>query len=308
MSEERDLHPSEGGETARNARGGGYEVGYKKPPVATRFAKGRSGNPRGRPRKPKTPPIRFSDIASDGFLHEEAYRPVRLRENGRTIELPAVQAAMRAAFMKAIQGSRLAQKFVWRLVADKEEEYLRLQLERYARLEALKRKGEETLAEHRRKGLPDPELLPHPDDIVLDPKSGEAYVNGPLTPDEKPFYEHMISLRGHFLLRAARARRTGERFTAQHEGKSICGYLLYAQLLDLLLPRRYRWKDGEATPLMLDYLSLPRRELERRIAVGTIRLKETAPRRSRLPREVERRLHETLRRRRKRGGNPLEAA
>jgi hypothetical protein len=27
-----------------------YEVGYGKPPVATRFEHGRSGNPRGRPR------------------------------------------------------------------------------------------------------------------------------------------------------------------------------------------------------------------------------------------------------------------
>ena len=32
---------------------GDYEVGYKKPPVHTRFQKGQSGNPRGRPRGSK---------------------------------------------------------------------------------------------------------------------------------------------------------------------------------------------------------------------------------------------------------------
>jgi len=29
---------------------GGYKVGYSKPPKATQFRKGRSGNPRGRPK------------------------------------------------------------------------------------------------------------------------------------------------------------------------------------------------------------------------------------------------------------------
>ncbi len=34
-------------------RAGDYAVGYGKPPVHTRFKKGQSGNPRGRPRGPK---------------------------------------------------------------------------------------------------------------------------------------------------------------------------------------------------------------------------------------------------------------
>ena len=33
---------------------GSYQVGYKKPPPQHRFAKGRSGNPNGRPKQPKT--------------------------------------------------------------------------------------------------------------------------------------------------------------------------------------------------------------------------------------------------------------
>ena len=50
-----------------------YEVGYGKPPRHTRFAKGQSGNPRGRPRGAKS----FNTLLSDK-LNE----PVTVAENG----------------------------------------------------------------------------------------------------------------------------------------------------------------------------------------------------------------------------------
>ena len=52
---------------------GDYEVGYGKPPRETRFAKGQSGNPRGRPSGAKN----FKTLLSDA-LNE----PVIVTENG----------------------------------------------------------------------------------------------------------------------------------------------------------------------------------------------------------------------------------
>ena len=52
---------------------GDYEIGYGRPPRATRFVKGRSGNPRGRPRGAKS----FTALLSDK-LNE----PVTVAENG----------------------------------------------------------------------------------------------------------------------------------------------------------------------------------------------------------------------------------
>jgi hypothetical protein len=50
-----------------------YEVGYGKPPRHTRFAKGQSGNPRGRPRGAKN----FNTL-----LEEALDEPVTVTENG----------------------------------------------------------------------------------------------------------------------------------------------------------------------------------------------------------------------------------
>lgn len=47
---------------ANNSRSrGNYTVGYARPPIATRFQPGRSGNPRGRPRKSRPEPLELPE-------------------------------------------------------------------------------------------------------------------------------------------------------------------------------------------------------------------------------------------------------
>ncbi len=72
------------------------KVGYCRPPRATRFRPGQSGNPRGRPRKPK--PIQE-------LLAMELRRRVAIRENGREQKVQKLELVMKRLVNDAIQGN-----------------------------------------------------------------------------------------------------------------------------------------------------------------------------------------------------------
>ncbi len=87
---------------------GDYEVGYGRPPEKTRFQPGRSGNPKGRPRKPKTV----------GALVDAALaRRVTIQENGQPRSLTAGELIARRLAHDAIKGDARAAKLLFALRA-----------------------------------------------------------------------------------------------------------------------------------------------------------------------------------------------
>jgi hypothetical protein len=73
----------------------GAEVGFGKPPAHTRFAKGRSGNPRGRPKG-------SSNLAT--LLEQELNAPVPINENGQRKTVTKLHAAVKQLVNKAASG------------------------------------------------------------------------------------------------------------------------------------------------------------------------------------------------------------
>ena len=72
-----------------------YLVGFKKPPSSGKFKKGRSGNPKGRPKGAKN----FRT-----YLNLELKEPINITENGEHKRVPKSQAAAKKYANMAVMG------------------------------------------------------------------------------------------------------------------------------------------------------------------------------------------------------------
>ena len=92
---------------------GDYQVGYGKPPRHTRFAKGQSGNPRGRPRGAKS----FNTLLSD-----KQNEPVTVAENGGRRKLSKRRAIITQLVNRSVKADLRAIKMLFDIVRDIERQ------------------------------------------------------------------------------------------------------------------------------------------------------------------------------------------
>jgi hypothetical protein len=83
-----------------------YEVGYGKPPRATRFGKGVSGNPKGRPKGSKNLSTLFQKVAM---------ARIEVTENRKTKKMTRLEAVLHQFVNSALKGNPRAMKEFFQL-------------------------------------------------------------------------------------------------------------------------------------------------------------------------------------------------
>ena len=90
-----------------------YEVGYGKPPKATQFKKGQSGNPRGRPKGARS----VAKLLDDALSQE-----VAVTTGGQTTRVTKREALILSLVTKAIKGDMRAAAQTLKLIEAYEEQ------------------------------------------------------------------------------------------------------------------------------------------------------------------------------------------
>ena len=89
-----------------------YAVGYKKPPLSSRFKKGRSGNKSGRPKRSQ------QNIVLASAFQEALNERVTITNNGRTKSVTKLEAALKQLANKAAMGDPRAMTTLVRIAKE----------------------------------------------------------------------------------------------------------------------------------------------------------------------------------------------
>ena len=111
----------------------------------------------------------------------------------RQITIPMAQAIIRALAVNAARGQHRAQQLFAELLSETErankaanDKWVQVAME-------YKHNWEQELERRARLGLSGPEPFPHPDDIIIDRKTDQVIINGPMTKEEKIEWDKMYA-------------------------------------------------------------------------------------------------------------------
>lgn len=158
-----------------------YEVGYGKPPKETRFKKGQSGNPAGRPKGSKNNVDEVSKLTA--MVLAVGDQRIMINEGGRRRQITMREAALRRLGGEAVAGKVRAAELYLKLQAAAAYERQQREAAWVETIMNAKRNAQKLLDYNRKNGTKEP-VIPHPDQFIIDPSNGVFDVVGPLTQEE----------------------------------------------------------------------------------------------------------------------------
>lgn len=171
-----------------------YEVGYAKPPAASRFRPCQSGNPKGRPKGVKNRRPALNEERMKDIILDETYRSITVRDGDRNLTVSMAQAIIRSLAVNAAKGQHRAQRLFAELLAATERSRADLQERFLSSAIEYKFAWDQELARRETHGITDlPAPLPHPDHVILDIRSGSGRFAGPATKEEKAEWDAILN-------------------------------------------------------------------------------------------------------------------
>ncbi len=173
-----------------------YEVGYGKPPRESRWPKGTSGNAKGAPKKKEKPllvnPTRHP---TRSIIRSEAARTIVIREGDETKEVPMTQSVMMALGKTALKGGVVAQRTFLTLQMEEDERHHAERKATYEYWSEYKSEAKALIKAAQETGRDLPQILPHPDDIILKYATLEVNIIGPADEEDLEHSQFKVAVR-----------------------------------------------------------------------------------------------------------------
>jgi Family of unknown function (DUF5681) len=171
-----------------------YTVGRNKPPKEHQFAKGRSGNPNGRPKKALDGGGDFGNLPLHELVLAEASRTLTLREDGRPAKRTVSETVLMKTWMLAASGNVHAQRTFLQMLQTAQARDGTTRTERLRFAYELKLDLQEARDKYVAAGRDELTMQVHPSDVEIDCVTGDVRFFTPITDEDWAGRELLLRL------------------------------------------------------------------------------------------------------------------